>query len=83
VKTITIPPQSTEIAALLDEARQEDVLLRAADGSQYLLTAVDDLDEEIVRTRRNTRLMALLEERAKESQTVSLAEVKRKLQLSD
>jgi mRNA-degrading endonuclease RelE of RelBE toxin-antitoxin system len=41
-----------------------------------------DFDEEIARTRQNAKLMALLDERAKQSQTVPLDEVKRQLGLS-
>lgn len=81
MKTISIPAQAAEVNALLAEVRQEDVLVRTADGTQFILTAIDDFDEEIVRTRRNDRLMALLDERAKQTQTVSLTEVKRQLGL--
>jgi hypothetical protein len=44
-----------------------------------LVTAIDHFDQEIVRTRNNRRLMALLDARAKETATVSLDEVKRRL----
>jgi hypothetical protein len=81
MKTITIPPQSTEVNAILAQARDEDVLVRAADGEQFMLTAIDDFDEEIVRTRRNERLMALLDQRARQQQTVPLEQVKRQLGL--
>ncbi len=47
-----------------------------------MLTAVDDFDEELARTRRNAELMALLEKRAKKTATVSLDAVKRQLGLS-
>jgi acid stress-induced BolA-like protein IbaG/YrbA len=82
MKTITIPAQAEEINTLLEQARQEDVLVRASDGTEFMLTAVDDFDEEIARTRRSTKLMALLDERAKQTQTIPLDEVKRQLGLS-
>ena len=47
-----------------------------------MVTAIDDFDEEIARTRRNDKLMALLDDRAKQSKTVPLDEVKRQLGLS-
>ena len=38
MKTISIPPQSEELNALLEQARQEDILVRTADGrNSYLL----------------------------------------------
>jgi hypothetical protein len=66
---------------LLDQARHEEVLLQSADGSEFLLVAVDDFAQEILRTRQNERLMALLDERAQQTQTVPLDEVKRQLGL--
>src|SRR5262249_24676364 len=81
MKTVTIPPQASEVNALLRQARQEDLLVRSADGAEFMLTAVDDLDKEIADTRRNAKLMALLEERGKQTNTVPLEEVKRRLGL--
>ena len=82
MKTISISPQSAEVNALLAQARQEDVLVRTADGGQFMLTAIDDFDEEVARSRCNVQFMALLEERAKQAKTVPLDEVKRQLGLS-
>jgi hypothetical protein len=82
MKTITIPAHSDDVNALLAQAREEDVLVQAADGAEFMLTAVDDFDEELARTRRNAELMALLEERAKQTTTVPLDAVKRQLGLS-
>jgi hypothetical protein len=83
MKTVTIPSQATEINALLEPARQEDLLVQAADGTEFLVTAVDDFDQEIARTRQNARLMALLDERAKQTEAVPLDEVKRRMGLSE
>jgi len=83
MKTITIPSNATEVNKLLAEARDEDILVKAADGSEFLVTPVDDFDQEMARTRQNAKLMALLDERAKQSKTVSLAEVKKQLGLAN
>lgn len=82
MKTISISAQSAEVNALLAQARQEDILVRSADGSEFMVTAVDDFDEEVALSRCNVNLMALLEERAKQTKTVPLDEVKRQLGLS-
>jgi hypothetical protein len=82
VKTVTIPPQAAEVNALLEQARDEDVLVQTADGTEYVVTVVDEFDQEIARTRLNAKLMAMLDERAKQSQTIPLDEVKRQLGLS-
>jgi len=83
MKIITIPPQAAEVEALLEQARDEDILVRAADGTEFMVTAVDDFDHEIARTRRNAKLMAMLDERAKQAATLPLDEVKRQLGLSE
>jgi hypothetical protein len=79
---VTVPAQQTELTAILDQAREEDVLIRTADGSEFLVSAVDDFDLEIARTRKNTALMELLEVRARQSETIPLDEVKDRLGLS-
>ena len=82
MKTISVPKQSREINELLAQARQEDLLVRTADGAEFMLMAIDDFDEEIARTRQNGKLMAFLEERARQQKTVPLDEVKRQLGLN-
>ena len=82
MKTVAVPPQAAEINALLEQARDDELLVRTADGSEFLLTAVDEFDQEIARTRQNAKLMALLDERAKQSRTIPLDEVKRQLGLT-
>jgi len=79
VKTIDFAPAPPDVARLLDQARNDDLIVRLPDGSEFLLVAIDDFDQEIVRTRNNPRLMALLDARAKETATISLDEVKRRL----
>jgi hypothetical protein len=79
MKTIDFAPAPPDVARLLDEARDDDVIVRLPDGSEFLLVAIDEFDQEIERTRNNPRLMALPEARAKAPATVSLDEVKRRL----
>jgi hypothetical protein len=83
MKTITISKDSAEIGTLFEQARDEDVIVRLADGSEFILSAIDDFDVEVAQTRRNQKLMALLDERAKQTQAIPLDEVKRRLGLSD
>ena len=81
MKTIDIANATGDVARLLDEARQNDLVVRLSDGSDFLLIAVDEFDQEIAKSRENPRLMALLEERASQITTLPLDEVKRRLQL--
>jgi hypothetical protein len=81
VKTVTISSEAASAIDLLEQARDEDLLVRLADGSEFLLAAIDDFDLEIAQARKNDKLMALLEARARPSQTVPLAEVRERLGL--
>jgi hypothetical protein len=77
MRIVTVAEGSEEIRALLEQARDEDVVLCLDDGSEFMLSAIDDFDHEIARTRRNEKLMALLDERAGQTRTIPLDEVER------
>ncbi len=79
MKIIDVPPDATEINALLDQARCDDLVLRAADGTQFVLG--EDFEDEVRRTRENKQLMELLDERRREAATIPLEQVKRELGL--
>ena len=81
MKTIDLPHTTPDIADLLDQARHDDIVVRLADGSEFLLVAVDDFDREVARTRANPKLMALLDTRAREAKRIPLDEVKQRLGL--
>jgi hypothetical protein len=81
MKTINLPHASEDVARLLDEARRDDIVVQLPDGSEFMLVAIDDFDHEIAKSRRNARLMAVLEARAAQTATVSLEEAKRRLDL--
>ena len=83
MKRVNIPPQASEINAFLEQARDGDMLVRIADGTEFMVTAIDEFDEEVCRTRQNATLMALLDERAKQEQTLSLSDVKQQICLAN
>lgn len=83
MKVIDVPSESTDVNALLDQAQAEDLIVRAPDGREFMLVAVDEFDREITLTRRNERLMELLDARARQTETVPLDEVKRQLGLDE
>jgi hypothetical protein len=83
MKTVNVSNPTNELTALLDQANDEDLVVRLADGREFLLSAVDDFDIEIAQTRQNEKLMALLEERARQTHTLPLDEVKRRLGIGE
>jgi len=82
VKTVTVPGQAKTINALLKRARRGGLILRSPDGREFVLAEIDDFDREIELTRKNKRLMKLLDERGKQTKTLGLREVKAQLGLS-
>ena len=83
MKTVNMSNPTNELTALLDQANDEDVIVRLADGREFLLSVVDEFDIEIAHTRQNAKLMALLEERAQQTRTVPIDEVKRRLGIDE
>jgi hypothetical protein len=84
MKTIIVPKRSRAVNALLEQARNEDVLVQAEDGTQFLLSPVDDFAREIEAQRRNKKLMAFLDKRfreARQEKGIPLEEVERQLGL--
>jgi hypothetical protein len=81
MKTIDLPHPSSDVSGLLEQARQDPVIVRLADGSEFMLLAIDEFDREIARTRQNDNLMAFLDARARQEKTIPLDEVKRQLGL--
>ena len=77
------------------KARRRSVILESASGEQFVLARVtnmqsfyvgasDDFEEEIKATRKNKRLMKLLDKRArtaKQEKGIPLAQVRRRLGL--
>jgi len=65
---------------LLKLAEQESLLLKTADGREYM-SEVDGLSQEIERIRNNPELMEFLAHRSQEKERLSLEQVKQKLGL--
>jgi hypothetical protein len=81
MKTITISRRARSVNALLEQARRHNLILRSPDGHEFILAEVDDFDREIELTRQNKELMALLDQRGKQTKTIPLDEVKTTLGL--
>jgi hypothetical protein len=81
MKTIKVSPRETKLHGLLKKASQENLILKAPDGREFILAELDDFDREIELTRQNKEFMRFLDVRGREKATLSLAEVRRKLGL--
>ena len=76
MKTIKISKRSKGINALLNQAHKENLIVRSADGCEFILAEIDDFDREVELTRQNKKLMKLLDLRAKQTKTIPLDKVK-------
>lgn len=90
MKTIELTLHTPGIAELFDLAGDDNVLIRLPNGKIFLLKAVTDeataeadFNDEIVRTRQNSALMALLHERSHEQARVSTQQARKRLGLDE
>jgi len=79
MKTVDVDHRSRILNGLLRQAQEENLVLRAPDGREFVLAEIDDFCREIELTRENKELMAFLDRRGREKATVPLAEAKRRL----
>ena len=82
MKTIRVSRQARGLNALLKRARHENVILRSAEGDEFILAEIDDFNREIELARQNQKLMKVLDSRAKQKATISLPEAKRLLDVA-
>lgn len=81
MKTITVNKNARAIIDLLKKARDENLIIKSPEGIQFILAEIDDFDREIFLTRQNKELMKLLDDRAMQTKTIPLEEVKHQLGL--
>ena len=81
MKTIKVSRQEKALQALLKRASQENLILRAPDGREFIFAAVDDFDREIQLQRQNKEFMRFLDERGREKATITAEEARRSLGL--
>jgi hypothetical protein len=79
MKTVHVSSRSRVLNGLLRQASEENLVLRAPDGREFVLAEIDDFSREIELTRENKKFMAFLDRRGREEATVSLAEARRRL----
>jgi hypothetical protein len=61
---------------LLQKAHNESLILKTPEGNEFFLAEIDEFSREVELTHKNEELMAFLEQRAQQSQTVSFEDAK-------
>jgi hypothetical protein len=82
MKAIDLAATSPTLAEILRLAGEDNLVLKTAEGRQFVLAEVDDFADEIRLVRNNQSLMQLLNERSKESAKYSLKQVREELNRS-
>lgn len=82
MKIIELTTIAPALAELLDLASEDTLILKTAEGREFVLAEVDDLDTEIAQVRQNEALMTLLAERSREKKTYTLQQVREQLGLA-
>lgn len=83
MRTIKVSRKSKTVNSLLKKARLENLILRSAEGDEFILAEVDDFNREIELARQNKQLMKLLGARARRKKTVPLDQARRQLGLKN
>lgn len=81
MKRVTVSSRSKAINDLLKKAQRENLVIRSPEGREFILAELDRFSREIELTRGNKQLMALLDRRARQTETVPLEEARARLGL--
>ena len=79
MKTIDLGKSKLSLDEALTSARAESLLLRCANGEQFVISLADDFATEVELLRRNHAFLDFLDSCKKDETTVSLEEAERKL----
>ncbi len=81
MKTIEVEHVAITLPELLRLASEDNVVLRAADGKEFIVAEMDDFSREVALVREQPELMEFLQQPSRSSQRLSLSEVRAKLGL--
>jgi hypothetical protein len=88
MKTIELTRGTTSVEELFQLAHGQNVLVRTPEGNLFVIAELeisdeeDDFADDVARTRQNSELLALLDERSRDTSRISAEEARRHLGLS-
>ena len=77
MKTIDLTSGTPSVPELLNIASEDNVLLRTADGREYVLAEIDEFEREVALVRQNQELMELLDRRSRPSKTYTIEQARK------
>ncbi|MCU0567707.1 MAG: hypothetical protein MUF49_14050 [Oculatellaceae cyanobacterium Prado106] len=70
------------VSELIELAERDTLIIRKADGTEFVLSAVDDFSAEVEALSQNQEFMEFLAERSQSPNRVSLEEARKRLGIS-
>lgn len=80
MKTIDLEKKSIGLPDAIKLAGKGPVLLVAAGGREYVLSAADDFEQEVAVLRKSRKFQRFLDERSRSVRSISLAEVEHRIE---
>ena len=79
MKVIELDQSHASLEEVVDQAQDELVVLRKANGSVFALSHVDEFAVEVELLKHNAEFMALLRQFSQEPATISLEDLRQEL----
>ena len=79
MKTIELDQSNLTIIELMELAQEETLILKKADGTEFVLSAIDDFAAEVEALRQNEEFMEFLAQRSRSTKQLSLEEARKRL----
>jgi PHD/YefM family antitoxin component YafN of YafNO toxin-antitoxin module len=80
MRTVNLGEDKLDLQAIINLAREEPVLLLAADGKEFLLAEADDFEKEVETLRGSQAFQRFLDERSACAKRVPLEEVEAEIE---
>jgi hypothetical protein len=80
MKTVDLAQHKLDVEQLLALARQGPVLLLTAEGEEFCVAEADDFEKEVEALRNSQAFQQFLDERSKDTRTISLEELEKELE---
>ena len=81
MKSVDLASTPLSLQEALEMAAGDNLLVRTAEGREFVVAELDDFDRELELTRSNDALLALLDQRAEEPGRVPIDQVRARLGL--
>ncbi|WP_089726939.1 hypothetical protein [Candidatus Thiosymbion oneisti] len=81
MRTIELTSGSLNLEDALDLASHDNIILKATDGREFVLAEMDNFDREIELTRKDQKLMNLLDQRSKGRGVLTIRQARQQLGL--